>query len=153
MKRKTKGFTLAELLIVVAIIAVLVAVAIPVFTAQLNKAKYATLEANARSMYAVLVADYMSNGTQTIHCEDEIYQGGDNYNGINYSNCYTTDCPGTMQLVSNDDSSVIVESFEYNGMTNIFIIHDGERAPAVVVAACEYNDDTDVVFGNPVNVD
>ena len=36
-KRNKKGFTLAELLIVVAIVAVLVAIALPVFTAQLDK--------------------------------------------------------------------------------------------------------------------
>ncbi|RKM56329.1 pilin [Butyrivibrio sp. X503] len=49
---KNKGFTLAELLIVVAIIAVLVAVAIPVFTAQLDKAKVATTVANIRAGFA-----------------------------------------------------------------------------------------------------
>lgn len=47
-----KGFTLAELLIVVAIIAVLVAISIPVFTSQLEKAKEATDAANIRSAYA-----------------------------------------------------------------------------------------------------
>lgn len=41
MKKNTKGFTLAELLIVVAIIAVLVAISIPVFTSQLHKARVA----------------------------------------------------------------------------------------------------------------
>ena len=49
---KKKGFTLAELLIVVAIIAVLVGVAIPVFTAQLEKSRESVDLANIRSAYA-----------------------------------------------------------------------------------------------------
>ena len=64
--RKNKGFTLAELLIVVAIIAVLVAVAIPVFTAQLKKAQQAADLANARSIYAELSADFLVNGKSTV---------------------------------------------------------------------------------------
>ena len=52
MKKNNKGFTLAELLIVVAIIAVLVAIAIPVFTGQLEKAREATDAANIRNAYA-----------------------------------------------------------------------------------------------------
>jgi len=55
-----KGFTLAELLIVVAIIAVLVAVAIPVFTAQLEKAREATDIANVRSAYAEVMTNYLT---------------------------------------------------------------------------------------------
>lgn len=51
-KTNKKGFTLAELLVVVAIIAVLVAIAIPIFTSQLEKAKEATDLANIRAMYA-----------------------------------------------------------------------------------------------------
>ena len=58
-KINKKGFTLAELLIVVAIIGVLVAISIPIFTAQLDKAKDATNLANSRSLYAQLVADYL----------------------------------------------------------------------------------------------
>ncbi|MBR0380760.1 MAG: pilin [Mogibacterium sp.] len=51
-KRNQKGFTLAELLIVVAIIAVLVAISIPIFTSQLEKARQSTDLANLRSAYA-----------------------------------------------------------------------------------------------------
>ena len=54
-KRNRKGFTLAELLIVVAIIAVLTAIAIPVFTSQLEKSREATDLANIRSAYAQIV--------------------------------------------------------------------------------------------------
>lgn len=59
MKNNKKGFTLAELLIVVAIIAVLVAISIPIFTAQLRKAKLATNQANARAAYAATVAELL----------------------------------------------------------------------------------------------
>lgn len=51
-KKNEKGFTLAELLIVVAIIAVLVAISIPIFTSQLEKARESTDVANIRAAYA-----------------------------------------------------------------------------------------------------
>ena len=54
-KVNEKGFTLAELLIVVAIIAILVGVAIPTFTDQLEKAREATDISNLRSAYAQIV--------------------------------------------------------------------------------------------------
>ena len=63
MKKNNKGFTLAELLIVVAIIAVLVAIAIPVFTSQLEKAREATDAANIRSAYAEVMVAAVSGDT------------------------------------------------------------------------------------------
>ena len=52
VREDRKGFTLMELLIVVAIIAVLVAILIPVFNSSLVKAKEAADVANIRSAYA-----------------------------------------------------------------------------------------------------
>lgn len=54
--KNNKGFTLMEMLIVVAIIAVLVAIAIPTFTTQLEKAREATDAANIRSAYSEVIA-------------------------------------------------------------------------------------------------
>ena len=75
-KNNKKGFTLAELLIVVAIIAVLVAIAIPIFNAQLEKSREATDTANLRSAYAEAVATYLSEG----NCTSTISVGGATYN-------------------------------------------------------------------------
>jgi prepilin-type N-terminal cleavage/methylation domain-containing protein len=62
MKRKqNKGFTLAELLIVVAIIGVLVAISIPIFTSQLRKARVAVNQANARAGEAAAYAAYLED--------------------------------------------------------------------------------------------
>ena len=63
MKKNNKGFTLAELLIVVAIIAVLVAIAIPVFTSQLEKARQATDAANIRAAYAEAVVKTLESSS------------------------------------------------------------------------------------------
>ena len=60
VKENKKGFTLAELLIVVAIIAVLVAISIPIFTSQLEKSREAVDEANLRSAYAECSAAVLS---------------------------------------------------------------------------------------------
>ena len=57
--RMKKGFTLAELLIVVAIIGVLVAVAIPIFSRSLERAREATCMANRRSLYAQVIAEHI----------------------------------------------------------------------------------------------
>ena len=66
-KNNKKGFTLAELLIVVAIIAVLVAVAIPVFTTQLEKSRDGVSVSNLRSAYAeamTTILTYTSDTTE-----------------------------------------------------------------------------------------
>ena len=65
MKNMKKGFTLAELLIVVAIIAVLVAISLPIFSNQLEKSRRAVDISNARDIVAVFAAA-VNSGTMEI---------------------------------------------------------------------------------------
>lgn len=57
--KKTGGFTLIEMLIVVAIIAILVAVSIPMVNSSLDKARTATDDANERAAKAAAMATFM----------------------------------------------------------------------------------------------
>ncbi|MDO4197860.1 MAG: type II secretion system protein [Erysipelotrichaceae bacterium] len=63
MKNNKKGFTLAELLIVIAIIAVLVAIMFPVFGAATTKAQHAADVANVRAALAEEISNEMLTGT------------------------------------------------------------------------------------------
>ncbi len=62
MKKLTnkKGFTLIEMLVVIAIIAVLVAIIIPVVTSSTDKAAAATDAANLRSYKAEITTHYLA---------------------------------------------------------------------------------------------
>ena len=63
LKAKLKnqgGFTLVEMLIVVAIIAILIMVSVPMILANLEKAREATDDANLRSAQGVAYAYYLT---------------------------------------------------------------------------------------------
>ena len=122
-KMNKKGFTLAELLIVVAIIAVLVAVAIPVFTAQLEKSRDAVSVSNMRAAYAEAAAAKLSGGGEsnvTVNTDGTVEVSGvaiKSQKGDTWSNLATDlpftppDDPGaaadkTMVFTWTDDSSV-----------------------------------------------
>lgn len=78
LKKKNEGFTLIELMIVVAIIGVLVALALPAFLNYFRRAKTAEVGPNLRNMFTGAVTYYNSeNGTRglaaagvttTAHC-------------------------------------------------------------------------------------
>ena len=74
MKRKLKsdrGFTLAELLIVVAIIGVLVAIAIPIFTSQLERSREAVDLSDVRSAYAEVMMAAITGDTSATYTKTD----------------------------------------------------------------------------------
>ncbi|MBR3326695.1 MAG: prepilin-type N-terminal cleavage/methylation domain-containing protein [Atopobiaceae bacterium] len=102
-KRGDKGFTLMEMLIVVAIIAVLIAIAIPVFTTQLEKSRDATSVANMRSAYAEASAAYLTYDGK------EFDGTGTNVSGI-------TVADGTATITVDNVSIETQIADEWNGM-------------------------------------
>ena len=119
--RGKKGFTLMEMLIVIAIIAVLVAIAIPVLGAQLDRSKDAADEANARSAYALIQADYMSPAKSS--------GGGVGQPSASFANHkYTvTLSDGTTQVFEFSDrtTNVTAPTFGTNGTVSLTLESEG----------------------------
>ncbi len=70
--KKQGGFTLVEMLIVVAIIAILIMVSIPVVSSALERARIATDEANERSAFGVAEIKYLSSLSAKTNDDDYI---------------------------------------------------------------------------------
>lgn len=97
MRRKKEGVTLAELLIVVAIIAVLVAISIPIFTSQLEKSRRAVDLANARDIVAVFAAA-VNSGTMEIPHEESTVWIEVHRNGVFYGKGTKDNTDGSSQM-------------------------------------------------------
>ena len=62
-RKKRNGFTIVELVIVIAVIAILAAVLIPTFSSLINRANEAADTAMVKNLNTLLVSDEALNGT------------------------------------------------------------------------------------------
>ncbi len=143
MKKNKKGFTLAELLIVVAIIGVLVAISIPIFSRQLEKSRDAVSIASIRSAYAVAMSDMLTyNGYQ-----------GENGSGTGQNN-YIHEENGTRIYVNHAGSKYYVSAVwvkvnvkskkanDWSGLADNlpFTLTDTNKNPATVASTHPHGD-------------
>ena len=85
LRGNSKGFTLIELMIVIAIIGILAAIAIPNFIAYRDKAYCSKVESDAQNVLAALASYFsepentsITGGVSTLEDEEELVLNGEN---------------------------------------------------------------------------
>ncbi len=100
--KRRKGFTLVELLIVVAIIAVLAAIAVPQFTKYRLRAYKTQLDSDTKNAYTAAQAYLADYPTTTITSLAELFTGGYQRSGeIVFVNASMAESSGKIELYSN----------------------------------------------------
>ena len=124
-----------EMLIVVAIIAVLIAIAIPTFNASLNKARVATDEANIRSGYASVMAEVLTadetpakNTVYVLQNDGRVLQQGETANAKAYKCFGNTDNNGV--AIAGQDA----KTWKKDSTVTYTITSDASAADKITVA-------------------
>lgn len=131
-RENKKGFTLAELLVVVAIVGILVAISIPVFTSQLTKARKATNLANLRAAKAAAVAEYLTNDK-----DGDVTYNYDPAAGTVSDGSTTQDSNTKRSLDENATTDAVDGSEKYNKFS-VEIKGAGQKGAATVTVYGEY---------------
>ena len=128
-KQSESGFTLAEFLIVVAIIGVLVAISIPIFTSQFERSREATDAANIRAQYAQVMTEAIATGQnvngKTLYGAIPLKQQNRKWNDENMGNNLQSIFGQTVGVPSKGGTAWV----EYDAAGEMSILHfDGGTA-------------------------
>ena len=153
--KKKKGFTLVELMIVVVIMAILVAVAVPIYNAVTDNARKGTCVDNQRQIMSVIGNDLMLRGKTA----SKAYSGSGaastlftiTYNSTNEKFEYAIGTAGTE--IGYSDASDIEKLFQTipscgdeAGVITVFVYAEGKGSSYQVVPSCSFAADKDHVI-------
>ena len=118
MKMNKKGFTLIEMLVVIAIIAVLVAIVVPTVSSATTKANAATNAANLRSYAAEVAIYYLTPGEATVAVDSttgEISITTTTGEGAGATTTNTLNAPESKKVGQYFEAGEIAKAFLQNG--------------------------------------
>ncbi len=155
-----KGFTLAEILVVIAIVSVLMAISIPILFHKMENIRRSVDIANARSMKSILVHSYMDG---TIEFTSDKYGGNKTCMAVLVEEDGTTYRASGSVLVNGQDWNAdkgygdyarVKKLFENAGLSETKVLakntnDDGWKCYCVVL----YSDGQCRIFSSPSNLD
>jgi type IV pilus assembly protein PilA len=121
--RRDEGFTLIELLIVIVIIGILAAIAIPTFLNQRNRAFRSAVQSDLRNIAAEAETWYVDKTTYAGFPADVIYTGFANSTGVS----------DTAVAAHFTATAYCISAFHANNPTEIWTMRNGNRLGQVGV--------------------
>lgn len=141
--RNKKGFTLIEMLIVVAIIAILIAVSIPLVGNALDRARHSTDAANERAAKAEILVQYMAGSNAMVDktvVADGISTGVNYYYDAQTGGLVQTGTPngyGQCTKGGHTSSSYLKLQIDTNGaVTMEWVTAKSDTAPSTTAKLC-----------------
>jgi type IV pilus assembly protein PilA len=112
IRKSKKGFTLIELMIVIAIIGILAAIAIPQFTAYRLRGYNATAKSDLKNAYTASQAYFTDNPTGTVNLAGIQNYGYRQSNGVNFA--VTGGSMTTLAMTTQYNTAVAANAQLYN---------------------------------------
>ncbi|MBE6861744.1 MAG: prepilin-type N-terminal cleavage/methylation domain-containing protein [Ruminococcus sp.] len=147
MNKKLRGFTLIEIIVVIAIIGVLAAILVPSLTGYIKKAKLSEANSNAKIVYDHLCLVSMNSEENGVQIDDgrlsEVEVTGDK-----------GDCVSIREWIAGPEAPYAAETFMSEGLKGyVDIVY--ENGYPVAVAWSKSSDDDALVgrYYDPVTID